>query len=102
MPADSASGPQLALDNALAPYFSSNFGLNITDAGNLAATFGMLSARLHRYRVGTRVLMCGELRKAFIPDVAGAKQPLRRSDPCLCLCMELQRNGLETLDMELL
>lgn len=37
--------PQLALDNALAPYFEKNFGFNITDAGNLAATFGMLSAR---------------------------------------------------------
>ena len=36
--------PQLALDNALAPYFEKNFGFNITDAGNLAATFGMLSA----------------------------------------------------------
>ncbi|KAK9839619.1 hypothetical protein WJX81_001376 [Elliptochloris bilobata] len=33
----------LALDNALAPYFEKNFGFNITDAGNLAATFGMLN-----------------------------------------------------------
>ena len=40
-----SSVPQLALDNALAPYFEKNFGFNITDAGNLAATFGMLSAR---------------------------------------------------------
>ena len=38
--------PQLALDNALAPYFEKNFGFNITDAGNLAATFGMLSAHM--------------------------------------------------------
>ena len=46
--------PQLALDNALAPYFEKNFGFNITDAGNLAATFGMLSAhtRLLGHTVG--------------------------------------------------
>jgi nitrate/nitrite transporter NarK len=35
--------PQLALDNALAPYFQNNFGFGITKAANLAAIFGMMN-----------------------------------------------------------
>ena len=34
---------QLALDNALAPYFQSTFGFGITKAANLAAIFGMMN-----------------------------------------------------------
>ena len=34
---------QLALDNALAPFFENNFGFGITKAANLAAIFGMMN-----------------------------------------------------------
>ena len=34
---------QLALDNALAPYFTSQFRWSITKAGNLAAIFGLMN-----------------------------------------------------------
>ena len=34
---------QLALDNALSPYYSGQFGWSITHAGNIAAIFGMLN-----------------------------------------------------------
>ncbi|CAL8471937.1 g11479 [Coccomyxa elongata] len=36
-------GVELALDNALAPYFEKNFGFGITKAANLASIFGMLN-----------------------------------------------------------
>ncbi|CAL5220962.1 g3068 [Coccomyxa viridis] len=36
-------GVELALDNALAPFFENNFGFGITKAANLAAIFGMMN-----------------------------------------------------------
>ncbi|KAK9809615.1 hypothetical protein WJX73_007601 [Symbiochloris irregularis] len=36
-------GVELALDNALAPYYTNNFGWSITRAGNLAAIFGLMN-----------------------------------------------------------
>ena len=42
-PTPAACHVQLALDNALAPFFESNFGFGITKAANLAAIFGMLN-----------------------------------------------------------
>jgi NNP family nitrate/nitrite transporter-like MFS transporter len=38
-----AVSAQLALDNALAPYFQNNFGFGITKAANLASIFGMFN-----------------------------------------------------------
>lgn len=41
--AEGHHGAQLALDNALSPYYSGQFGWSITHAGNIAAIFGMLN-----------------------------------------------------------
>ena len=42
-PTEALALMQLALDNALAPFFENNFGFGITKSANLAAIFGMMN-----------------------------------------------------------
>lgn len=73
---------QLALDNALAPYFEKNFGFGITKAANLAAIFGMLNffARpLGGYfsdLCGRRWGMRGRIALLFTVVAGGGESPL--------------------------
>lgn len=77
---------QLALDNALAPYFSTNFNMKLTDAGNLAATFGMLSARPGPCGA-ERALACTRLALlACTLPKAAVRGPLRRVSCCVPRC----------------
>ncbi len=98
---------QLALDNALAPYFEKNFGFGITKAANLAAIFGMLNfiARpLGGYLsdiFGRRFGMRGRIAWLFFVVAGGgeclkaATAPLRAYThiaPLRC-CVKLRRAG---------
>ena len=75
-------GTQLALDNALAPYFEKNFGFGITKAANLAAIFGMLNfvARpMGGYvsdLMGRRYGMRGRIWVLFFVVACGGESPL--------------------------
>lgn len=73
---------QLALDNALAPYFEKNFGFGITKAANLASIFGMLnfiSRPLGGYfsdLAGRRWGMRGRIWVLFIVVAGGGESPV--------------------------
>ncbi|KAK9806897.1 hypothetical protein WJX72_006722 [[Myrmecia] bisecta] len=70
-------GVELALDNALAPYFESNFDFGITKAGNLAAIFGLANfvfrpaGGIFSDIMGRRFGMPGRLWALFITLVIG-------------------------------